>query len=121
MHAELRQEFNSFIPPGAISVQDNDVEQSRYGLVGESYTTSLTFEDVRKHYEKQLVEKGYTFKEALPVKDWGKDYGEEVVHYCKGDRMASIYKPGHSPNRLKYQFSFSLSGNAFECRSFFKF
>lgn len=108
-----RQEFQSFAPPpDSVSVQHYDIRDGR--VVGGYYTTSLTFDDVRQHYEKQLVNRGYTFREFKPLKSWGVDYGELVVHYCKGRMMAGLYSPGSLTTH--YQFSFSISSNRFECR-----
>lgn len=115
VHAQVRQEFESFAPPAAsVLVQNNDIGNIKGGLVGAYYTTSLTFNEVRQHYEKQLIERGYTFREFKPLKSWGKDYGEQVVHYCKGDTIAGLYTPGSVTTQ--YQFSFSISAKGFECR-----
>lgn len=116
-HTEIQREFQSFSPPPkAQSVQANDVFRSTGGLAGAYYTTSMTFADVRQHYERQLVDKEYKFREFKSMQSWGHDYGEQVLHYCKANTMVEIYNPGSVPRQKEYQFSFSVSGNAFECR-----
>jgi hypothetical protein len=116
-HREIQREFESIAPlPDAHSVQPNDIVRSSGGLVGAYYTSSMPFADVRGHYEKQLQGRGYKFLEFKPLTSWDKDYGEQVLHYCKGQIMAELYNPGTVPREKDYQFSFSISGNAFECR-----
>ncbi|HVF22003.1 MAG TPA: hypothetical protein VM941_02960, partial [Pyrinomonadaceae bacterium] len=83
VHRQVKQEFSSFVPPpDAVSVQDNDIFNWGGVLVGAYYTTSLTFGDVRKHYEKQLTQNGYQFREFKQLESWGKNYGEENAVYC---------------------------------------
>lgn len=116
-HAEIQREFQSFSPPSETQpVQTNDIPRSTGGAMGVYYTTSMTFADVRQHYENQLQTNGYKFREFKSLQSWGHDYGEQVLHYCKGNVMAELYNPGSVPTKTAYQFSFSISGNAFECR-----
>lgn len=116
-HVEIQREFESISPlPHAQSVQANDIVRSSGGLVGAYYTSSMPFADVRRHYEKQLQDKGYKFREFKSLKSWDKDYGEQALHYCKGHIIAELYNPGSVPREKDYQFSFSISGDAFECR-----
>ena len=116
-HFQIQREFESIAPlPDAHSVQANDIVRSSGGLVGAYYTSSMPFADVRRHYEKQLQDRGYKFLKFQPLKSWDKDYGEQALHYCKGQIMAELYNPGTVPREKDYQFSFSISGNAFECR-----
>lgn len=116
-HLEIQREFESIPPlPNAQSVQANDILRSSGGLAGAYYTSSMPFADVRRHYEKQLQDRGYKFREFKSLKSWGQDYGEQALHYCKGQIMAELYNPGSVPGKKDYQFSFSISGNAFECR-----
>ena len=117
VHRQVKQEFSSFVPPpDAVSVQDNDIFNSGGVLVGAYYTTNLPFSEVRQHYEQQMKQTGYKYGDLKQLKSWGKDYGEEMLYYCKGDLMAAVYNPGTIPMKTKYQFSFSISSNAFECR-----
>lgn len=117
VHSRVRQEFQSFVPPpDSVLVQNSDISNVYGGLVGADYTSNRTFNDVRQYYEKQLVDRGYTFREFKPLTSWGVDYGEQVLHYCKGHMMAGLYTPGNLPTKTKFQFSFSISANGFECR-----
>ena len=94
---ELEQEFNAVKPlPQAVACDYHASHKTRQSLVGSSYSTNLTFSEIRAYYDAELTKQGWRFQREKALWDWGRDLGEKSVHYCKGNFTASLEYAGEN-------------------------
>jgi hypothetical protein len=95
-HLELLQrEAQRIAPPAAASLLGSDTaHKPRQALVSLSYTSALTYAQLRTHYDRVLAEQGWTFERELPFRDWGRDLGGREARYTKGEHVASLEYAG---------------------------
>ena len=114
---ELEREFSEMKAPlGATSSQHNSIFKTHHGVVGDYYKSSLTYKEIRAHYDEELQKRGWRFKKEVVLKSWGEDRGEIQAIYCKGDESADIYFTGQEESTLGYRYAFNLSWGLDQCR-----
>ena len=77
-------------------------------LVNGSYNTEQPYYEIKKYYDTELKNKGWTFTKEEEVRNWGKDLGGKTLEYCKGKYSASIqYSGADAGYDLTYSFTMS--------------
>jgi hypothetical protein len=92
---QMRREFALLKPPaGAIMVRPDDGWKLGQGLVGASYRTTSTYDEIRKHYDETAARHGWTVSCEAPLRDWGRDFGGRTRDYRKGPFRGSLQYAG---------------------------
>jgi hypothetical protein len=91
------QEFKSIQPlPQAIACDYHASHKTQQSLVGSSYSTKLSFPEIRAYYNAELSRRGWLFQRERTLHDWGRDFGGKSVYYCKGSYTASLEYAGEN-------------------------
>lgn len=111
-HQQLVGAFRSTVPfPESVVVKTTDSFSSwrpRQALVEEKYATNATYAMVRKHYDDELIPRGWRLLDDRSVTGWGKDLGGRVTEYCRGPLKASLQYAGSEAD-YGWSFAFSMS------------
>lgn len=105
----LKQEYDSIpVLPEACLIK-SEVSSKNYNLAWAegTFSTKLSFEEVRKFYDKELTNKGWRFyKEKKVMTNYnGHNYESKQVYYLKGDYSVSLENPGWFDNEETFGFS----------------
>jgi len=111
---DLANEFEKIMAPR------NDVMIHRgtmIGLVQASYKSTLSFAQLKIHYNEQLVSLGWRYLREDPIIYDGHDYGGKQIIYCKPPYAASLEYAGGLERQFgsTYTIGFS-SGLHKECK-----
>ena len=102
----LRQEFGSIMPlPGAAPGERSGSYKPRMASIGQRYTTTLSYAQIRTHYDAELARHGWSPHREWGTRDWFRDFGGRQAEYCKGPYTASLDYAGE---RADYRWVFSL-------------
>ena len=94
---ELEQEFKSIKPlPGAVAGNYHASHDTQQSLVGSSYSTELSYREIRAYYDAELARRGWRFQKEEGLRDWGRDFGGRSAHYFKGNYAASLQYAGEN-------------------------
>lgn len=98
---ELKQEYEliTLLPEPSL-IESVAYHKSNLAGVGGRFSTKLEFEDIRKYYDGELINKGWKYlKETKGTyKDNGKNYNIRNLYYLKGNYMVWIENPGMFDN-----------------------
>ena len=78
----------------------NEVYAFRKGdhaSVGQEFSSNLSYDDIRHHYDKVLEKAGWRLVGEEPVYVWWHDYGGSLRKYCKGPYHAWLQFAGAEP------------------------
>jgi hypothetical protein len=96
---ELEQEFQSIKPlPDAIPLRFHASHKTHQSLVVSTYSTRLSYPEIRKYYDSELSAHGWKFQVEHNLKDWGRDFGGRTAEYTKGSYTASLPYAGEKAN-----------------------
>jgi hypothetical protein len=110
IHRRLDRELNNIkSPAGAIKVRHVDAFKGSHGNVGDYYKTSLSNDEIRAYYDRELETHGWNLKGESTLTTWGKDLGESLRTYCKDPIAANIYFTGKNESVLGFNYSLSIS------------
>lgn len=114
--ADLRSEWSQIrIPPGATVTSQRDLPRTTRGLLGASFSSDSSFDEVKRFYEAELASHGWLFRGERVVRKWGRDVGEREFIYCKGTRSALLFYPGlKSGHATTYMLELAWGSNACE-------
>ena len=88
---ELEGEFKAIPAPSpAKSTYYNASRKSSNVLVSSHYESTLSYSEIRSHYDHELAKHGWTLYKEEQLRDWGRDFGGKSIHYCKGVYRASL-------------------------------
>ena len=103
-------------PPGAKAVHDDTVMlRGSHALVGRDYSFNGTYEDIRKHYDKELRSKGWYFVEERKLKNWSQDFGERELNYCKQGIWANVFYNGSLATQRDSLYHVNVSSGLNRC------
>ncbi|MEP7338778.1 MAG: hypothetical protein ABI977_13665 [Acidobacteriota bacterium] len=95
---DLEREFKLIRPlPQAGSCDYQASHKSSQAYVGSSYQTQSAYNEIRAHYDKELLKNGWKLQSEESTHNWGRDYGGWTANYCKGQYQASLHHPGNDP------------------------
>ena len=104
---ELQAEAEAIpFPPEDVLVNQLAPHKSHHALVDRTYTSRLTYSQLRAHYDAELSRRGWQFTREKPVRDWGRDLGGKDACYRKGEDVASLFFAGE---RASYGWTYSIS------------
>lgn len=83
-------------------------------LVGGKYNTESPYAEIKKHYDTELRNNGWTFSKEEAVKGWGKDLGGKAIEYCKEKYAASIQYAGADAD-YGWTYAFNMSWGLRAC------
>ena len=108
IRGELEREFALIKPPpDARYAQYLASNKTHQALVDASYTTRLSYPELRVYYDAELAKHGWRFYNEEGVRELSIDYGGKDASYCKGDYAVSLFYPGG--NRYPYTYALSVS------------
>ena len=108
--ASVEKELNEVVPPaGATVTQHNVSNKWTQGVIGNYYRSTLTYDQIRAHYDAELGRHGWKFKQKILLTNWDKDFDESQTIYCRGNHAADIYFTGNGPNRVSYRYALDIS------------
>jgi hypothetical protein len=114
--AAVEKELNEILPPsGATVTQHNVSNKWTQGVIGNYYRSDLIYDQIRVHYDAELVRHGWKFKEQKALTNWGKDLGESQTIYCRGNHAADIYFTGNRQNELGFRYALDISWGLGDC------
>jgi hypothetical protein len=106
---ELENEFRAIKPvPGATALSYTATHDPGRTLVSDNYRTSLSYPEVRKFYDAELANRGWSFYQEEKMTDWWKDLGGKTARYCKGPYRADLQWAGERAD-YGWDYTFSLS------------
>ena len=100
--------------PGSREISHSSSTKPHQALVGNSYTTALSWADIRSYYDRALASAGWTFAVETPVRDWGKDLGGRNACYRKGAYRTHVQYAGAAAN-YGWDFAVDMSWGLSDC------
>jgi len=94
---EIEREFRLIQPPPstvAESASPQFIHKDDRGVVGLSYKTSLSYSEIRRHYDLELAKYGWKFQKEINVIYRGEDSGGKEAFYSKGEYTATLQFAG---------------------------
>ena len=80
----------------------------QHALVTEKFRSSLSYQELRDFYGKELRTRGWQFVKEEPLYDWSRDFGGKAAYYKKNDYTATLeYQGGRSDFGYTYALNFS--------------
>jgi hypothetical protein len=119
--AEARQkalevEFRAMEQPTwSVPTQRDSIYKSDHGNIAVYYKTDRNYREIRAYYDRELEKQGWTFRREKELTTWGRQRGEWMAFYCKGQTSAEIYYTGEEETALGYRYSLSLSWELYQC------
>jgi hypothetical protein len=108
--AQVERNLKEIMPPaGATVTQHNVSNKWTQGVIGNYYRVDLTHDQIRAHYDAELLRHGWKFKEQIPLTTWDKDYGESQAIYCRGNYAAGVYFTGNRQTELGFRYALDIS------------
>ncbi|GAB2877626.1 hypothetical protein GCM10027046_01880 [Uliginosibacterium flavum] len=108
--AQLETEFQA-IEPGAGATGWPSYTTSHkpsQGLVSGRFVRHMPAAEGQAYYDKILVKNGWKFHKTKIIKDYGRDLGEKVAYYCKGEYQAALhYVKSAESNDMMYSLNLS--------------
>jgi hypothetical protein len=95
-------------PPGAVLIRRHASRKPKQALAGESYQSSLNYDQLSEYYDREMARGGWQFVEERPVRDWGRDFGGAAKRYEKGGFTAELVYPGENSD-AGYTYGLDLS------------
>jgi hypothetical protein len=103
------------IPSGVTVGHHSSIAKSTSGLVGNSYEGNLTYEQVRAHYDRELAQRGWVFREQHPLTRWGENVGQSETIYCRGNQSANIFWTGNEQAAAGFRYGLDLGWGNDHC------
>lgn len=117
VQTQLEIEFNAIHPlPSASIVKDDTSYKARHAVIGATYLTNISPDDIFKYYDGQLRQHGWQLNGTSGVKDWGRDLGGKSAEYCKGDYAAELQYAGQQAN-YGWTYAFGMSWGLHDCKT----
>jgi hypothetical protein len=82
--------------PGAIEVGANERSGAGTAIVGKSYKSSASYEDLKKFYLQRLLAEGWEFHLDRPLPASNASTGERLLEFCKGEYSLTVQFAGRA-------------------------
>jgi hypothetical protein len=106
---QLEAEFNSIPPYPSAKGDHPDLRyQGSKASVDSYYSVASDVSEIRRYYDAELQKRRWRFQSEEKLYDSGRDLGQSVVHYSKGDWTSSLQLI-NSDEKGETSYSFSLS------------
>ena len=112
----LKEEFEKIAP-----VPDSHVKRptranvkGSHGLVGNDYVSNTIADEIKTHYQTELLKRGWNFCRVERVIYRNQDYGGQHVFYRKGIYVADLQLAGRQYSEFGWTYAFSMSWGIFD-------
>jgi hypothetical protein len=103
----LESEFKLIEPlPGSKLVSYNSSSKPHIAGCGATYNSKKSIEEIKYHYDEQLIMNGWAYQGIEKVKGGGEDLGGKSIRYCKDDKSAAIQYAGENAD---YGWTYGVS------------
>ena len=92
-------------PSSSALIDEHNLGKTGRVLVGGSFKSSMSYLELRAHYDVALAELGWRFRSERGLRDWGRDLGGHEATYCNGSESATLEVTGE---RAGYGWTYSL-------------
>lgn len=112
----LQEEFKKIppVPNSSTKRPTRTSEKGSQGLVANDYISSATADEIKAHYHKELLERGWSFCRTEKVIYRNVDYGGQHVFYRKGMYIADLQLAGKQESEFGWTYAFSMSWRLFD-------
>ena len=111
----LKSEFEQIRAlPESVAGPQQSVDKGQQGHIGTVYTSDKTSDEIKVHYEAELLKRGWKFFKIEKVIYNGRDYGGQHVFYCKNLYTADLQFAGAQQQQFGWTYSFSLSWGLYD-------
>ncbi len=117
--AQINTEFTAIEPLQNANVVDYQESHGTKAFTSSTYITNANSDEIFKHYDKQLQQRGWQSYGIKGLTSWGKDLGGQAAIYCKGNEKAEIQYAGQGAN-YGWTYAFSISWDAEDCATAIK-
>ena len=101
-------------PPEATYVRHVNSFKGTHGSVANYYATSLSYDEIRAYYDRELEMRGWKLKGESKLETWRKDLGESARVYCRDPLAVEIYFTGKNEAAFRYRYALSVNWRVVE-------
>jgi len=112
----LKEEFQKIapVPDSSVKRPTRANEKGFHGLVGNDYTSNAIADEIKAHYQTELLKRGWNFCRVERVIYRNQDYGGQHVFYRKGMYIADLQLAGKQESEFGWTYAFSMSWGIFD-------
>lgn len=91
--------------PNTVEIKTENYSSGSKTSITRKYKSDASFDEVRKFYFDNLIERGWQFAEEQEFKDRGRIKDEHVVYFSRGEFLLSIQSAGERREDLGWDYA----------------